>query len=784
MRDRDNESDEDPDKDPSHPGVRNSISGFVAGDIVQAGSYTASYSAPALAPTSDDHTALRTLLRKCVVDLGETLGVVIGPGQALVLGGSARTETVALDSVAPDLAVLAPDLVIGDHLEAYEYLPDSSAPRLVVLEWDGRFDDQARQVLRHQGRPQRLTGSPVLNLRTGSVCGLVDARHGLALAAPDPAAIAGQPINQKWLTLLTREQLTAGGHRYPDQRLRDYLTAVRDSADSHPYAQFLERLGHPPPLSQLYVRQQADQDGHRIPATDVVARHPRGVQVIGEPGMGKSSLLRHIATTEAARWLTSGTGAFVPVQVPAEVLSRELPLVEALAVGVSDGVFQAKFSHAGLAELFASEPIAGVPWLVLVDALDEAPDHARAKVLESITRLRDNLCFEVVVTSRPLGIDLGARLARGSGDRAPTYMIERFTRAQRDRFAEKWFTALGNATPAETASRFLRRADEPQLRELTHIPLMATMLFILFNSDDTAQLPVNQHELFVQFIQLATDKLGKPTERRSETNPVRSKLMLALMEIAHRRHCARELDRRPLLDQVLDSPKMCWGDLRSVPERRDAAVAALRASGLVTQTSRGFDFLHPTIGEFLAARHLVVRYSRGPEVHQPRSLALLAPRRTWPWPHYKVKVFLAAGWLDSNVDLTRQLRRLLAWPHRSRNIEFIAELAYHGIPAARLPVDVRDRATRYFVDSVKSTTGEAWQRAVHLLWTYDPAVAARAVTSRIRALAAMGPGRDWTRSWRCSTATTRMVRPSSPGWPITSRASQRHGSPRRSACWT
>ena len=129
----------------------------------------------------------------------------------------------------------------------------------------------------------------------------------------------------------------------------------------------------------------------------------RCVFVVGGPGTGKSSLLRHLTETAAGHWLDGIGGSGVPILIPADALAADRPLAEALAEGVTRAL-GARLSDRRLADMFDDEPLPGIPWMVLVDGLDEILDPVRrSRVLETVVFWRSQPSpYRFLVTSRPL----------------------------------------------------------------------------------------------------------------------------------------------------------------------------------------------------------------------------------------------------------------------------------------------------------------------------------------------------------------------------------------------
>ncbi|SDM63404.1 hypothetical protein SAMN04489726_2626 [Allokutzneria albata] len=571
-------------------------------------------------------------------------------------------------------------------------------------------------------------GSPVLNLRTGGVCALV----GPDGALPVPEARGNHP---GWLDLLEPEQLSAGGWRHVGPVLRGYLDAVRKADRDHPYPSVRHAA---PPLSKIYLTRQAtrqaedaeDEVLERVDADSLLERHA-GVQVLGYPGAGKSSLVRHIAATTAQRWLTAGDGAFVPVPITADVLSQDRTLPDALADGVVRGLSHS-LDRGALLELFRAEPLPGVPWLVLVDGLDEVLEPAaRHAVLRRVADHRENPAFRFLVTSRPLN-----DRALVNSSQFPTYVIEPFNDTELHAFVVGWLSAREIADPEAAATDFVARVRRTKLHELAHVPLISTMLCLLFAEKPDAELPDNQSQLYREFVSWLVVKLREADARRQLRDRVTSygksaedaadALLERIQELFQDMAFGHQQlgDDRTLIEHAL-----AWRGVEppeNVPAQEWAEVIAdaLRISGLVVQRPQDWRFLHQTVEEYFAACHLAARH---PDPRAWSSRKLLAPQKEWPWPQLEVMVFLVARWAEAGKDVGPKLRRLLGWRHREHNIGFIAQLVRNGVAVEpRIVSRTVKLLSRYL--SKEDTPRKLWHDCAGWLRDIDPELATREVS--------------------------------------------------------
>jgi hypothetical protein len=116
-----------------------------------------------------------------------------------------------------------------------------------------------------------FSGAPVLNLRTGGVCGLMRISRNTATdlggrVVPSEVILAEFPqvreaqrhseeTNKEWLSTLSRGQLIAGDWPYPSRELLSYLDAAHDVNNRMPFA--MDQLGLAD-RSALYIPEELE----------------------------------------------------------------------------------------------------------------------------------------------------------------------------------------------------------------------------------------------------------------------------------------------------------------------------------------------------------------------------------------------------------------------------------------------------------------------------------------------------------------------------------------------
>ena len=411
--------------------------------------------------------------------------------------------------------------------------------------------------------------------------------------------------------------------------MREYLTALRAAVDDHPYA---VPLHDAPPLNHVYLRQRGIRTDrsinndeaviflpgpHRRGSSDsadsqeLFIRH-RNTLLMGRPGSGKSSLLRYIAGHSCTAWLEDAVGKFVPAYISAAALTSPDSFIDIIAKAVSREI-GARIDAPIAPSLFTEEPMPGVPWLLLIDGMDEILEGRRRKsALDAIALRQSTGIFRFLVASRPLSnADIKGLPESGIA----TYEILPFSPDQLLILAQTWFRSMNMRDPDQKAEEFRRSLEQSRIAHIACVPLIASMLCLVFSENPEAGIPENRAGLYEEFIRVLMSKqyehvniFERLVNRAARYGSRAGAAVEELLEVGrslierlafewYKGEKCRSLD-------LLEKWTSQWRP-RQMPaaEWRNVLEEMLRQSGLLVQRAGDFRFIHLTIQEYMAATH-------------------------------------------------------------------------------------------------------------------------------------------------------------------------------------
>lgn len=312
-----------------------------------------------------------------------------------------------------------------------------------------------------------------------------------------------------------------------------------------------------------------------LKAEDLVQLPGNVAVVLGEPGMGKTTLLHYLARRESKR-----ADGLLPVFLKLADFGKhnqplETCLLEAVAHHVSGEALQARMRDA----------LQQGQALVLLDGLDEVTRGNYYSVTERINGFRaSHANCRVIVTSRIAGFENAAIPA-------PLFMIDKLPPAEIETYVHKWF-GQKNDLPARI---FANR----RIHELAQNPFLLSIICLIFEKDHS--LPERRVELYAKSAHTLLELYD--LRQVADKNRFSLRLKEQVLEDAAFHFFNRESDEFPddeLSDQVAQT---CTRLKRT--ENEDEILREIREnSGLLQQSHDRHVFVHRTFFEYYVARKL------------------------------------------------------------------------------------------------------------------------------------------------------------------------------------
>jgi len=244
-------------------------------------------------------------------------------------------------------------------------------------------------------------------------------------------------------------------------------------------------------------------------------------------------------------------------------------------------------------------------WLLACDGLDKVSDpNVRRTIVRWLEGLADGP-HRVLVTPRPAGYEM-ASLREST---FAHFELEPFDAEQVEAFAHRWFlAALPEHQAEERAAALLKEAQNRELQGLLANPLLVTIMAVVYH--ERGELPARRLELYQEFIRVLLDEAESRGLKQALAAVLHDEGMAAdlVLETPHLLDrvalaAQREdaTDERALAAAVAEAlaGEMDWPKAKAVAPRWLRVMS--QRSGVLVVRGSGYEFLHPTFREYLAA---------------------------------------------------------------------------------------------------------------------------------------------------------------------------------------
>lgn len=403
-------------------------------------------------------------------------------------------------------------------------------------------------------------------------------------------------------------------------------------------------------IASLREFREAERHGREPALAALSRRENERLVLLGQPGSGKSTLVKYLALCLSGAGLEASGGA-TPQEGETNLESlREsgwrlpalLPILVVLRDYAAKGLPQAQslwdfvranLKSGGLAACTQAlhDHLKKLGGLLLLDGLDEVPEaHERREQLrEAILQfVRDFPRVRIVVTSRPYAYQNPAWQLPGFSQ---TTLLD-FTPEQIENYIDRWYAVaapldpnLGEERAQQYASQLKQQVNyNPNLQELAPRPLLLALMVSLHRWRGGGLLPERREQLYDASVNLLLDLWQRPKLLLDEQGQVRQEEKNALTElgidaVALRGALSRlafEVHRdQPDATSTADIPheKLVTTLRQAMPKEKRDQIPYQKIAGYVRDRAglledRGEDvygFPHRTFQEYLAAMHLL-----------------------------------------------------------------------------------------------------------------------------------------------------------------------------------
>ncbi|MCB8929135.1 MAG: NACHT domain-containing protein [Ardenticatenaceae bacterium] len=388
---------------------------------------------------------------------------------------------------------------------------------------------------------------------------------------------------------------------------------------------------NPIPLMQKINREERLSIWRFLQQAD--ARKPDNLVVLGAPGTGKTTLLKHLALSLAAPTQDAPRVNRVPIFLYLRDMAQQIQ--QNPNYSLRQGMQMLLTSRGVKAPLdWLAAELANGRCLIMLDGLDEVANlEQRQQVAAWVQRqMRQHPHNQFIITSRPFGYE--------SNPLPQTLLLEvkPFTIEQIRQFVKNWYLATEVQTQrrsdvgvqrdaTERAADLLQRLHQtPALLDMGINPLLLTMIATIHHY--RSSLPDQRVALYHEICDVFLGKRQQARGITSELTPLQKKRVLQTLAFEMMRRNLRNIPRAQAADIIDPALKRVNPHSASLEFLRMIA----ETSGLLVEHTPGvYSFAHLTFQEYLTAVH----------IKEAQQEALLLNEVDNAWWHETIRLYVA-----------------------------------------------------------------------------------------------------------------------------------------------
>jgi hypothetical protein len=337
-----------------------------------------------------------------------------------------------------------------------------------------------------------------------------------------------------------------------------------------------------------------------VEVEDAVKENLR-LMIKGEPGAGKSMLLKYLALSYAQGKLENLSDRPVPIFIELSSLSDPNLTVDKIQEKLVEICKNNSFPKA---DRFISQGLKNGNLMLLFDGLDEVKIIIRPHIIECLKSFlkRHEKCRAIITCRTAIYND------EFFHDVNKTLEITRFNDLQIKRFLSAWQLQMPNGKSVERLIKNL--GDRPRIMELAKNPLMLTIIAYLYTNIPDFDLPYSRAEFYTKATNIlleSNDKI-KNISTDYDANDKRQ-ILQHLALYAQNTTNYKQQDRRSITYiEVRQQVKKVLVSLDIEPKQSESILDEIvKRSGLLLRIDGGqrYQFAHQSLQEYFVATALV-----------------------------------------------------------------------------------------------------------------------------------------------------------------------------------